>query len=154
MRLSPQLKLFIVRELACFSTPTEVQAALVSEFGLEQDAVKLNQILLYDPTKAAGASLSKPLRKAFEETREAYLAELMLIPAAHRAYRVRRLAAMAQKAEERRNYPLAKDCYRQIAEEMGGKFTNKLEIANDLAGIAKLLGMSRDELTAALGGGA
>jgi hypothetical protein len=49
-------KRFIVQALACYGIPSEVSAALKEEMGID---VARTQVAQYDPTKVAGAKLSK-----------------------------------------------------------------------------------------------
>ncbi len=68
--LKKETKLFIVRSLAVFNTPTETVELVNQEYGV---AVTKQQCEKYDPTKRAGENLSEELKKDFEKTREMFL---------------------------------------------------------------------------------
>jgi hypothetical protein len=120
--LREEVKTHIVQALACYDTPTTVAKSIKETFGL---AVLPQQVEAYDPTKVAGRALSQKWRTFFEETRKRYLAEITNIAVAHRAVRLRRLDRMANRAEERGNYPLVAALLEQAAKEMGELYTNR-----------------------------
>lgn len=146
-KLTDEIRRFMVERLAMFDSPSEVAAAVKEEFGVE---ITRQQAEEYDPTKRT------PARKwvaHFNATREAFLTETAREPAAERAYRVRRLANMARAAEAAKNVKRAAELYRQIAEEMGGKYTNRMIVSDSPAQLAKALGMTEAEVIALLAGG-
>lgn len=119
--LSDAVKQFIVQALACYDTPTQVSEAVKEEFGLD---VPRQQVALYDPTKHAGRNLSKKWRAIFEATREGFKAETAEIPIAQRAYRLRKMSAIADRAERMRNFPLVLQILEQAAKETGDAYVN------------------------------
>ncbi len=92
------------------------------EFGIE---VSPQQCERYDPTKRAGASLSKKYREIFDSTRAEFISDTSRVGIAHRAVRLRKLAAAIDKAEERGNLPLMAQLLEQAAKEAGDAYTNK-----------------------------
>ncbi|EPM7254373.1 TPA: DUF2280 domain-containing protein [Pseudomonas aeruginosa] len=120
--LSSEVKAFIVQALACFDTPAQVAASVREEFGIE---VSRQQCESHDPTKSAGRDLAKRWRTLFEDTRKRFREEIADIPIANRAYRLRALGRMAERAEGMRNMALAAQLYEQAAKESGGVYTNK-----------------------------
>jgi hypothetical protein len=54
--LRSEVKVFIVQALACFDTPSQVVAAVKTEFGIE---ITRQQCETHDPTKFAGQKLGK-----------------------------------------------------------------------------------------------
>ena len=68
--LPDPIKVFIVQSLACFDTISRTAKAVRDEFGVE---VSSQQCERYDPTKRAGATLSKKYREIFERTRAEFL---------------------------------------------------------------------------------
>lgn len=119
--LSDAVKQFIVQALACYDTPTQVSEAVKEEFGID---VPRQQVALYDPTKHAGRNLSKKWRAIFEATREGFKAETAEIPIAQRAYRLRKMSQIADRAERMRNFPLVLQILEQAAKETGDAYVN------------------------------
>ncbi|TKR55332.1 DUF2280 domain-containing protein [Allopusillimonas ginsengisoli] len=120
--LNDAVKRFIVQALACYDTPQQVSEAVKEEFGLE---VPRQQVALYDPTKHAGRNLSNRWRALFEATRENFKAQAGEIPIAQRAYRLRKMAQIASKAEQMRNLPLVLQILEQAAKEVGDVYVNR-----------------------------
>ncbi|MBU9175824.1 DUF2280 domain-containing protein [Burkholderia gladioli] len=121
-KLSADIKLFIVQSLACFDSASVVVKTVREEFGVE---VSPQQCERYDPTKRAGATLSKKYREIFETTRKAFLDDTSQIGIAHRAVRLRKLANAIETAEKRGNIPLLAQLLEQAAKESGDAFTNR-----------------------------
>lgn len=69
-RLKKVEKVFIVRSLAQFMTPTEVVVAIKENFNID---VSPQQVEVYDPTKTAGADLSQEFVDLFHEARKKYI---------------------------------------------------------------------------------
>lgn len=120
--LTAEVKGFIVQALACFDTPTQVAEAVKKEFNIE---ITRQQVAQHDPTKSTGANLAAKWRILFEDTRKRFREEIADIPIANRAYRLRALGRMAERAEGMRNMALAAQLYEQAAKESGGVYTNK-----------------------------
>ncbi|MFW1746232.1 DUF2280 domain-containing protein [Acinetobacter guillouiae] len=121
--LKKEVKLFIVRSLAVFNTPTETVELVNQEYGV---VVTKQQCEKYDPTKRAGENLSEELKKDFEKTREMFLGKPESIPIANLAVRLQRLENQYQKHSK--NRVAALNILKQAAEDMGGKYTNRQEI--------------------------
>lgn len=122
-RLTQEVQAFVVQQLACFLTPSEVVAAVAEEFGV---AIDRQQAWRYNP--ANDPALAPKWRILFEETRAAFIKETATIGIAHRAYRLRRLEVYLRAAEKRGNHGLAARLLRQAAEEMGGTYSGRREI--------------------------
>lgn len=120
--LTEAAKHHIVQALACFDTPTQVCESVKEEFGIE---VGRQQVAQYDPTKAAGKSVSKKWRTLFEDTRKRFREEVAEIPIASRAFRLRALGRMATQAEKTRNLALAIAMIEQAAKEVGDVYVNR-----------------------------
>lgn len=120
--LRDEVKLFIVNALACYDAPTAVSIAVKEEFGLD---VSRQQVSCYDPNTFVGRNLSKKWRTIFEQTRTKFRETADEIPIASKAFRLRGLGRLAQKAESMRNLPLVASLYEQAAKEMGDIFVNK-----------------------------
>ena len=130
-----QHKAFVVRRLAVFDRPTEVQSAVKDRFGLEASRQQLQH---YDPTTKSGRALADDLEDLFWETREAFLEEQKGIALAHKSKRLRELEKQYYRLQGRLDKlpdqnVLGKsdiesdmrEVLEQIAKELGGKYTRK-----------------------------
>lgn len=120
--LSNEVKAFIVQALACFDTPSQVAAAVREEFGIE---VTRQQCEAHDPTKRAGRDLARRWVTLFHDTRKRFREEMSEIPIANRAYRLRTLNRLAEKAESMRNIALTAQLLEQAAKECGDMYVNR-----------------------------
>ncbi|MCS4063706.1 DUF2280 domain-containing protein [Pseudomonas sp. NPDC089408] len=120
--LKNEVKGFIVQALACFDTPSQVAEAVKSEFGL---VVTRQQVESHDPTKASSKGLAKRWVTLFEDTRRRFREETADIPIANRAYRLRALGRMVEKAESMKNMALAIQILEQAAKEVGDVYLNR-----------------------------
>lgn len=121
--LKKEVKLFIVRSLAVFNTPTETAELVHQDYGV---VVTKQQCEKYDPTKRSGENLSAELRAEFEATRKAFLDAPQNIPIANLSVRLQRLEKQYEKHGKNRVAALA--ILKQAAEDIGGKYTNKTEL--------------------------
>ncbi|MCY1190252.1 hypothetical protein D9M72_14630 [compost metagenome] len=120
--LSNEVKAFIVQALACFDTPSQVAEAVKNEFGL---VVSRQSVESHDPTKRAAHRLAKRWVILFEDTRKRFREETAEIPIANRAYRLRALGRMAEKAESMKNMALTAQLLEQAAKEVGDVYVNR-----------------------------
>nr|WP_314877312.1 DUF2280 domain-containing protein [uncultured Pseudomonas sp.] len=120
--LRSEVKAFIVQALACFDTPSQVVEAVKKEFGVD---VSRQVCEGHDPTKYAGRGLAKRWADMFHACRERFTAETADIPIAHRAYRLRALGRMAEKAESMKNMALTAQLLEQAAKEVGDVYVNR-----------------------------
>lgn len=134
--LNDAVKQFIVQALACYDTPTQVSEAVKEEFGID---VPRQQVALYDPTKHGGRNLSKKWRAVFEATRDSFKAQTAEIPIAQRAYRLRKMAQIADRAERMRNFGLVLQILEQAAKETGDAYVNHRAAANGSGDVAQAL---------------
>lgn len=125
--LNNEVKAFIVQALACFDTPSQVAAAVREEFGLEVSRQKCEA---HDPTKRAGRDLAKRWVTLFHDTRKRFREDTAEIPIANRAFRLRALGRMAEKAENMRNMALTAQLLEQAAKECGDAYVNKQKKAD------------------------
>ncbi|MDD1016900.1 DUF2280 domain-containing protein [Pseudomonas rubra] len=126
--LTNEVKGFIVQALACFDTPTQVVEAVKSEFG---QVVTRQQVESHDPTKACSRGLAKRWVTLFEDTRKRFREETAEIPIANRAYRLRALGRIAERAETMKNLPLAIQVLEQAAKEVGDIYVNRAAKVDD-----------------------
>lgn len=120
--LKNEVKSFIVQALACFDTPSQVVEAVKNEYGV---VVSRQQVETHDPTKSAGKGLAVKWATLFHDTRKRFREETAEIPIANRAYRLRGLGRMAEKAENMRNLALTAQLYEQAAKEVGDIYVNR-----------------------------
>lgn len=120
--LRAEVKAFIVQALACFDTPSQVAEAVKTEFGI---TITRQQVESHDPTKYAGKGLGAKWADLFHECRKRFREETADIPIANRAYRLRALGRMAEKAENMRNLALTAQLLEQAAKECGDVFVNR-----------------------------
>jgi hypothetical protein len=126
-----EVKTFVVQQLACFETPSDVVKAVKEEFGIE---VSRQAVEAYDPNKRAGAGLSEAWRQIFGATREAFLADTAAIGVSHKVVRLRTLARLIETAERRGNAVLVASLLEQVAKECGDAFTNKRQVDSNVSG--------------------
>lgn len=118
--LREPLKIYIVQSLACFKTPQQVVEAVKQEFKLE---IPRQQVALYDPTKATGRNLSKKLKLLFEETRRDFQDNILDIPIANKAFRLRELQEMYD--DYGKNKVMKQKVLRQAFQETDGQVTRQ-----------------------------
>jgi len=120
--LRSEVKAFIVQALACFDTPSQVVESVKKEFGIE---VSRQQCESHDPTKFAGRALGVKWAELFHAARKRFREETEDIPIANRAYRLRTLGRMAEKAENMKNMALTAQLLEQAAKEVGDVYVNR-----------------------------
>jgi hypothetical protein len=118
--LTAEIKAYIVQALACFDPPSKVAEAVRDKFGV---VVSRQSVETHDPTKRAGRDLAKRWATMFEETRAKFQAATVDIPVANRAYRLRVLQRLLDRAEERGNLAGALKLMEQAARECGDVYT-------------------------------
>ena len=128
--LTDDIKLFIVQQLACHNSPSQVADDVYEEFGIKLERGKVQK---YDPTKVAGKQLSKKYREIFEAMRTAFLNETTQIPIASKTFRLRSLQRMHDKLVEKKNFVQAAAILEQAAKEVSGfyGYRNQLVPTND-----------------------
>ena len=123
--LQNDVKAFIVQALACFDTPSQVVEAVQKEYGV---TITRQQVETHDPTKTSGKCLAKRWVTLFHDTRQRFRDDTADIPIANRAFRLRALGRMAERAESMKNMALAAQLLQQAAKETGGTYTNKQQV--------------------------
>ena len=123
--LNQKHKLFIVRSLAQWNTPTETVELVRQEFGI---TISRQQCEAYDPTKRTGQNLSKALADEFYKTREQFRKNTDEMPLANLAVRLRHYENLLNNPQNKRNPILQLTILKQVAEDVGGKYTNKTEL--------------------------
>ncbi|MDP9803242.1 DUF2280 domain-containing protein [Acinetobacter calcoaceticus] len=133
-RLNKRVKLYIVRSLATYETPTETAKGVQEEFGIE---VTKQQCEAYDPTKKTGQDLSEEFKTEFYRIRREMNQNLESIPIANIAYRLRRLQRFIDNEQFKDNPVLVPNLMEQAAKEVGGLYTNRKEITGAGGGPVK-----------------
>lgn len=123
--LKNDVKMFIVQSLACFDSPSQVVESVQAEFKLK---ITRQQVESYDPTKASGKALSQRWIEMFNATRTRFQNEIADIPIANKAYRLRVLDRMAQRAEGMKNLAMTAQIMEQAAKEVGDAYTNRQKV--------------------------
>lgn len=124
-RLNKRVKLYIVRSLATYETPSETARGVQEEFGIE---VTKQQCEAYDPTKKTGQDLSEEFKTEFYRVRKEMNDNLSSIPIANIAYRLMRLQKFIDLAQFKENPVIVPSLMEQAAKEVGGLYTNRKEI--------------------------
>jgi hypothetical protein len=125
-RLTKEMKIMVVTELACFTAPSDVRDKVEKEFGYR--IANLSTLGFYDPTTAQGEELGLKWRQLFEKTRATYLNDVGRVPVMNQAYRAHHLQRALEKEWARENTVGVRDTLKQAAEEEGGVFTNRREL--------------------------
>ncbi|MCU4333813.1 DUF2280 domain-containing protein [Acinetobacter pittii] len=133
-RLNKRVKLYIVRSLATYETPTETAKGVQEEFGIE---VTKQQSEAYDPTKKTGQDLSEEFKNEFYRIRREMNENLESIPIANIAYRLRRLQRFIDLEQFKENPVIVPSLLEQAAKEVGGLYTNRKEITGAGGGPVK-----------------
>ncbi|HFO3136930.1 TPA: DUF2280 domain-containing protein [Klebsiella pneumoniae] len=146
--LKPEVRAFIVQELACFDTPSQIVDSVQKEFNVQ---VTRQQVASHDPTKVAGKGLAQKWVDLFNRTRDRFLNEISDIPIANKAYRLRVLDRMAARAEGMKNLALTAEIIEQAAKECGDAYTNKhkFEHSGPNGGAIQTITMSKEEYKSA-----
>ncbi len=146
--LKPEVRAFIVQELACFDTPSQIVESVQKEFKVQ---VTRQQVASHDPTKVAGKGLAQKWVELFNLTRDRFLNEISDIPIANKAYRLRVLDRMATNSEKMKNYGMTSQLIEQAAKEMGDAYTNKhkFEHSGPNGGAIQTITMSKEEYKSA-----
>ena len=135
-KLNDEQRAFIVRQIACFSTPQEAADALYQEFGVK---VTPQNIEKYDHTKQAGKRCAQKWRALYIDTREAFRKHIAnRVPHAEKAYRVLKLAKAADYFEHAGNYMAMASMLEKVAKETGGSYTNRFEHTGKDGGAIKI----------------
>jgi hypothetical protein len=126
--LTDEIRIFIVKALACFDSPSQVVDAVKTNFGV---SITRQHVYCYDPRSSQ--RMSPRWRELHAAARQAYLREVAEIGIAHRVVRLRMLERMAQRAEDRYHQTDAAAFLEQAAKECGGIYENRRPVVLQLA---------------------
>lgn len=119
-KLTKDQKEFIVRELACWRSPSEVAEGVVERWPELDGKIDRRQVFEYNPDRSAG----KRLEALFDATREAFISEIGRLGIAHQSWRLREILETVGRAKRMGNEKLKLEALEQAAKELGGAFTN------------------------------
>ena len=114
--LKEPVKIFIVQSLACFETPQQVADSVEETYKIKIDRKQCHS---YDPTKYAGRNLSKKLKDLFYETRKKFQENILDIPIANKAFRLKELQNMYE--DSGRNKRAKQNLLKQAFQETDGR---------------------------------
>lgn len=124
--LNSKVQAFIVKGFARFMSSKEIIEAVKNKFGLE---LTYQQVGFYDYDPSDDESkLGKQWQELFLKERKKAENDESNVPVSHRAFRIKLLYKMIEKAMNSGNMVLAADLLKQVAEEMGGKYTNQQKV--------------------------
>lgn len=127
-QLTGEVKAYIVSRLAAYAMAREIKAELKEEFGID---VRENTIRRYDCAVGnARRARSPELVELFDKTRAETLEKLSDVAIARQDVRLLRLEKHWQDAATAGNIPLAIEILKQAAQETGGAFTNRQQVAH------------------------
>ena len=118
--LKEPVKIFIVQSLACFETPQQVADSVEETYKIKIDRKQCHS---YDPTKYAGRNLSKKLKDLFYETRKKFQENILDIPIANKAFRLKELQNMYE--DSGRNKRAKQNLLKQAFQETDGRVSRQ-----------------------------
>lgn len=142
--LTDEIKQFIVQQLACFDTCSQVAKQCKEEFGID---IERGHVNAYDPTKRQGQQCAKKWKELFAETRKRFLEDTSTIPIANQAFRLTKLNELYEKVAKQGNTSMAASLLEQASKETGGMFTNrqKIEHTGKDGGIIQTAVLNKEE---------
>lgn len=117
-RLPEAIKRRIVEHLACYRTHTEIAELIADEFDVK---ITPRHVRAYDPTSFQFAGSHRWL-DYYQTVRKRYLHEVGEVAIAHRAYRMRQLQRILDRAMNRGDLQRALQTLEQAAKEMGNRY--------------------------------
>jgi hypothetical protein len=118
--LPEEIKVFIVKGLACFDSPSEVVEAVYETFGIK---ISRQRVYRYDPANGQAPALR--WRALHAATRQTFLQETAEIGITHRMYRLRILDRLVHYALENHYRDDAAAYLAQAAKECGGFYERR-----------------------------
>jgi len=146
-KLKSQHKELIVKQLACYYSPTEIKQKLKDDHGVD---VSASQISFYHPENSSSSNLAKKWRELFRHTRNRYVDEVFSHEIAMKGYRLGELQKMYNAFVKKGNYIAAAELLEQAAKEVGGAFESNFEpdkpvtVNNYIQNIYKRIGHLQD----------
>ena len=124
-KLKNNHRAFLVREFACFATPSEAAEALKQDFGIE---ISPQGAQHYEVKSVGGKRAAPEWHELFQVARAAFLEHVSNeVPEAHKAFRIQQLARASRIFKQNKNYLAMANMLERIAKEMGNVHTNRHE---------------------------
>ncbi len=120
--VAPNIRVEIIRQLACYATNQETRDFIKENFETEVTAAYVSR---HHPANKTAANLSQELIDLFWETRDNFQRGLDDCGIVYRAYRLRKLDEMCRKAIDSKQFSLAAQLMEQAAKELGGAFESR-----------------------------
>lgn len=114
-RIPETVKRRLIELLGCYYSPVEVARLIHEEFDLSLTA---RHVRAYDPTSFQFVA-SQRWEAYFWSVRKRFETEIAEQPIANRAYRLRKLTKLFERAFEKGDLAEARSCLEQAAKEMG-----------------------------------
>ena len=131
---------FIVRDLACYASPTQAVEALNQCFGV---VISPQATERYHPDKKMGLRMAQKWVDLFDETRKDFHDYIEKhVPEAHKAVRIHELAKASRTFKKKGNYMAMADMFERIAKEVGNVHTNRREFTGKDRGPIKVAAVS------------
>lgn len=123
--MTDEVRAEIVTRLAMFDSPSEIRRDLLEQ-GID---ISVQAVAAYSPLVNNGTRrLAQKWVELFHVTREGWLKEIAAEPIAHRAYRLRRLGMIHDRAMARGALTVAANMLEQAAKEVGNVYTNVAKV--------------------------
>lgn len=117
-RIPEAIKRRLVELLGCYYTPSEVARLIHQEFDMLLTA---RHVRAYDPTSFQFVA-ARRWEEYFWAARKRFEQEIADVPIAHRAFRLRRLTVLFDRAFEKGDLTEARSCLEQAAKEVGERY--------------------------------
>ncbi len=135
-KLNDLHRAFIVRQLACYASPTQAVEALNQCFGV---VISPQATERYHPHKKKGIRLAQKWVDLFDEARQDFHDFIEKhVPSANKAVRIQRLERASNAFENAKNYYGMANMLERIAKEMGNVHTNRREFTGKNQGPIKI----------------
>jgi hypothetical protein len=128
IKLTPEQKVYVVKRLATYDTPTAITRDLKALFGVDISVQAVDQ---YHPERASSDNLAPCWKELFWATRKAFIAACAEAGTMEQMVRVRLREDMALMARDAGHYRVANELLDSIAREAGKMFVSRhtLELA-------------------------
>lgn len=133
-KLSKEIQFFIVEQLARFRSSKQIIDEVKELFNeiLTKQNIYYYSKLCNNPLPENAAKATKALREHFDESRKKFKKDVESIGGFHQPYRMQilqdELDAELAKVYPLKRTPVITDILKQMAEEVGGKYTNRREL--------------------------
>jgi len=116
-------KELIVKRLATYTSPVEIQKELKMEHNVEAN---IDQIVYYNPETKNGAKLASKWKELFHYTRDEYKDKVISHDVTHQGFRLGMLQRIVMR-NIGKDDGKAMEALEQVAKEMGGHYLTKID---------------------------